>query len=68
MLSAINSVTFDRVWHMELAQKLKDAGVTGEILNCFKRYLSNTDRKQRVAFLLLHLTEYLFGLLFHMVQ
>ncbi|MCG7868583.1 MAG: endonuclease/exonuclease/phosphatase family protein [Candidatus Thiodiazotropha taylori] len=41
------SKAFDRVWHIGLLHKLRAAGVTGEILNWFKNYLSN--RKQRVV-------------------
>ena len=40
------SKAFDRVWHAGLLYKLKAAGVTGEVLNWFKSYLS--DRGQRV--------------------
>ncbi|MES9994044.1 MAG: reverse transcriptase family protein [Candidatus Thiodiazotropha sp.] len=40
------SKAFDRVWHAGLLHKLEAAGVTGEVLNWFKNYLS--DRKQRV--------------------
>ena len=42
------SKAFDRVWHSGILHKLKAAGVTGEVLNWFKNYL--TDRKQRVVF------------------
>ncbi|MCG7870185.1 MAG: hypothetical protein JAY74_27935 [Candidatus Thiodiazotropha taylori] len=41
------SKAFDRVWHVGLLHKLKAAGVTGEVLDWFKHYLS--DRKQRVV-------------------
>ncbi|MEW8547708.1 MAG: reverse transcriptase family protein, partial [Candidatus Thiodiazotropha sp.] len=41
------SKAFDRVWHAGLLHKLKAAGVTGEVLDWFKNYLS--DRKQRVV-------------------
>ena len=41
------SKAFDRVWHVGLLHKLKASGVTGEILDWFKHYLS--DRKQRVV-------------------
>ena len=41
------SKAFDRVWHVGLMHKLRAAGVTGEILNWFKNYLS--DRQQRVV-------------------
>ncbi|MEW8547864.1 MAG: reverse transcriptase family protein, partial [Candidatus Thiodiazotropha sp.] len=41
------SKAFDRVWHAGLLHKLKAAGVTGEVLDWFKDYLS--DRKQRVV-------------------
>ena len=41
------SKAFDRVCHVGLLHKLRAAGVTGEILNWFKNYLS--DRKQRVV-------------------
>ena len=40
------SKVFDRVWHAGLLHKLEAAGVTGEVLNRFKRYLS--DRRQQV--------------------
>ena len=41
------SKAFDRVWHVGLLHKLKAAGITGEVLDWFKHYLS--DRKQRVV-------------------
>ena len=41
------SKEFDRVWHTGLLYKLEAAGVTGEVLNWFKSYLS--DRRQRVV-------------------
>ena len=41
------SKAFDRVWHTGLLYKLKAAGVTGEVLEWFKDYLS--DRKHRVV-------------------
>ena len=41
------SKSFDRVWHAGLLYKLEAAGVTGEVLNGFKSYLS--DRHQRVV-------------------
>ena len=40
------SKAFDRVWHAGLLYKLEAAGVTGEVLNWFKSYLS--DRRHRV--------------------
>ena len=40
------SKAFDRVWHAGLLYKLEAAGVTGEVLNWFKSYLS--DKRQRV--------------------
>ena len=40
------SKAFDRVWHAGLLYKLEAAGVTGEVLNWFRSYLS--DRRQRV--------------------
>ena len=39
------SKAFDRVWHAGHLYKLEAAGVTGEVLNWFKSYLS--DRRQR---------------------
>ena len=41
------SKAFDRVWHSGLLYKLQAAGVTGDVLNWFKSYLS--DRKRRVV-------------------
>ena len=41
------SKAFDRVWHTGLLYKLRTAGVTGNVLQWFKNYLS--DRKQRVV-------------------
>lgn len=41
------SKAFDRVWHHGLLSKLEAAGVTGDVLDWFKSYLSN--RKQRVV-------------------
>ena len=41
------SKAFDRVWHIGLLYKLRAAGVTGNVLQWFKNYLS--DRKQRVV-------------------
>ena len=41
------SKAFDRVWHTGLLYKLRAAGVTGNVLQWFKNYLS--DRKQRVV-------------------
>ena len=40
------SKAFDHVWHAGLLYKLEAAGITGEVLNWFKSYLS--DRRQRV--------------------
>ena len=40
------SKAFDRVWHTRLLCKLEAAGVTGEVPNRFRSYLS--DRQQRV--------------------
>ena len=41
------SKAFDRVWHRGLIQKLKGAGVAGDLLEWFSNYLK--DRKQRVV-------------------
>ena len=41
------SKAFDRVWHTGLLYKLRAAGVTGNVLQWFKNYLSG--RKQRVV-------------------
>ena len=41
------SKAFDRVWHTGLLYKPRAAGVTGNVLQWFKNYLS--DRKQRVV-------------------
>ena len=41
------SKAFDRVWHAGLLYKLRTAGVTGNVVQFFKNYLS--DRKQRVV-------------------
>ena len=41
------SKAFDRVWYTGLLYKLRAAGVTGNVLQWFKIYLS--DRKQRVV-------------------
>ena len=41
------SKAFDKVWHEGLIFKLKQNGVSGELLSFFSSYLSN--RKQRVA-------------------
>ena len=41
------SKAFDRVWHTGLLYKLRAAGVTGNVLQWFKKYLP--DRKQRVV-------------------
>ena len=41
------SKAFDKVWHSGLIHKLKQNGVTGNLLNFFISYLS--DRKQRVV-------------------
>ena len=41
------SRAFDRVWHEGIIAKLKDAGITGNLLKWFQSYLS--DRKQRVV-------------------
>ena len=38
--------SFEKIWHAGLLYKLETAGVTGEVLNWFKNYLS--DRRQRV--------------------
>ena len=42
------SKAFDGAWHAGLIQKLKAAGIAGNLLNWFIDYLSN--RKQRVTF------------------
>ena len=49
MLAVICDIikAFDRVWHTCLLYKLRAAGVTGNVLQWFKNYLS--DRKQRVV-------------------
>ena len=41
------SKAFDKVWHRGLIFKLRQNGVTGQLLNLLENYLSN--RKQRVA-------------------
>ena len=41
------SKAFDRVWHAGLLLKLEAAGVTGQVLEWFKSYLTNL--KQRVV-------------------
>ena len=41
------SKAFDRVWHEGLLHKLKEAGISGKLLNWFQSYLTN--RKQRVV-------------------
>ena len=41
------SKAFDRVWHKGLIEKLKGAGITGNLLRWFSNYLN--DRKQRVV-------------------
>ena len=41
------SKTFDKVWHDGLLFKLKQNGISGDLLKLFKNYLHN--RKQRVA-------------------
>ena len=41
------SKVFDRVWFADLVYKLEAAGVTGEVLEWFRNYLS--DRRQRVV-------------------
>ena len=41
------SKAFDRVWHVGLLHKHKADGITGEVLDWFKHYVS--DRKQRVV-------------------
>ena len=41
------STAFDRVWHAPLIYKIEAAGVTGEVLNWFRNYLS--DRRQCVV-------------------
>ena len=40
------SKAFDRVWHTGLLAKLREAGVTGDVLAWFSNYVSN--RNQRV--------------------
>ena len=47
LVQAVISKAFDRVWHTGLLYKLRAAGVTGNVLQWFKNYLS--DRKQRVV-------------------
>ena len=42
------SKAFDRVWHKGLLFKLQTYGVTGNLLEWFKSYLS--DRKQKVIY------------------
>ena len=41
------SKAFDRVWHKGLIEKLKGAGIAGNLLDWFKSYLK--DRQQRVV-------------------
>ena len=41
------SKAFDRVWHRGFLYKLKKMGIVGDLLLCFKDYLTN--RKQRVV-------------------
>ena len=41
------SKAFDKVWHDVLLFKLQRNGIEGQLLQLFKRYLS--DRKQRLA-------------------
>ena len=41
------SKAFDKVWHEGLLFKLKQTGVTGNVINCLENYLKN--REQRVV-------------------
>ena len=41
------SAAFDKVWHKGLLAKLKQIGVSGQMMNIFESYLTN--RKQRVV-------------------